>query len=284
MGSWWPSGTVFPLCQSRSSWNRCPQTGAGLQATRVAAYAPSDITHSRSQHCESLWRTYYCGNCLNAHFADRLRAARRYRSTSSMQVCRSARGSVCQGSVRISTWLSFSTARQRQTPPPSATSGRQYHYPSELIAEDIPSAELSSSNMRAKAASVVHHRWLLPAACELPHIGGVRKSRSRPTLRQVSVSYPLRIRPAFGVMTWVIFYDPVVLGGAHAGGHLGAAMPDAFRIRIAPVYFCLGHLRHRLPSCPKCRIPPARCCEFPQRTWLNDVKQGACYLEANVLQ
>src|SRR6204780_1397060 len=51
-----------------------------------------------------------------------------------------------------------------------------------------------------KAASVVHHRWLLQAACELPHVGGVHKSRSRPMLRQVSVSYNIRIRLAFGVM------------------------------------------------------------------------------------
>src|SRR6266852_2852923 len=81
-----------------------------------------------------------------------------------MQVCRSARGSVCQGPVRNSTWLSFSTARQRQTPPPSSTSA-------------------------PTVASVVHHRWLLPAACEWPHSGGVHKSRSRPALRQVLVSY-----------------------------------------------------------------------------------------------
>ncbi len=25
MGSWWPSGTVFPLCPRRSSWIRCPR-------------------------------------------------------------------------------------------------------------------------------------------------------------------------------------------------------------------------------------------------------------------
>jgi len=29
-GSWWPSGTVFPLCPRRSSWIRCPQASAGL--------------------------------------------------------------------------------------------------------------------------------------------------------------------------------------------------------------------------------------------------------------
>ena len=128
-----------------------------------------------------------------------------------MQVCRSARGSVCQGPVRNSTWLSFSTARQRQTPRPRVPAARQYYY---FLRTDSRRHSVGLTFVpqhEGKAAWVVHHRWLLPAACELPHSGGVRKSRSRPALRQVLVSYPFRIRLAFGVMNQLIFYDPVVL-------------------------------------------------------------------------
>src|SRR4030095_9154060 len=40
----------FPLRPRRSSWIHCPQVSAGIPPTRFAAYAPSGITPTRSQH------------------------------------------------------------------------------------------------------------------------------------------------------------------------------------------------------------------------------------------
>jgi hypothetical protein len=62
-----------------------------------------------------------------------------------------------------------------------------------------------------KAAWVVHHRWLRPAACEPPHNGGVHKSHLHRSLQPVSASYLFRIRPASGSESSSSFYDPVVL-------------------------------------------------------------------------
>ena len=203
----------FPLCPSRSSWTRCPQAGGGLPATRVAAYAPSDITRTRSQHCESLWRIYYCGNCLIAPFADRLRAERRYRNP--LHQCRSAVRHVAQCAK-----APCATRHGRVSPRrgnarhrcPRVPVARQYYYSLRTDSRRHSVGLTFVLQHEGKAASAVHHRWLLPAACELPHSGGVRKYLSRPTLGQVLVSYSFRIRLTFGVTNWFMFYDPVVLG------------------------------------------------------------------------
>src|SRR5215471_17120062 len=82
-GLWVPGSRAepfFPLCPSRSFWIRCPQARARLPATRVAASGPSDITRIPSPAFAFIWRACCCGNCLTAHFADRLRVEHRYRN------------------------------------------------------------------------------------------------------------------------------------------------------------------------------------------------------------
>src|SRR5882672_10619664 len=130
-----------------------------------------------------------------------------------MQVCRRERGSVCHASARNLTWLSLSTARQRQPPTLPGAIGRP------TIADFLQTDSrthgaglISGPTHGDKAAGVGHPRLPPPAASGRPPSEGVHKSPSRLAFRQAVESYLLRIRPLLTLNLTLVFYDPVVLG------------------------------------------------------------------------
>src|SRR5580658_8623572 len=61
---------LFPLSPRRLSWIISPAAAAELPPARVAAFAPSGITHPPSPHCGLPSPTNFLGNCLTVPSAE----------------------------------------------------------------------------------------------------------------------------------------------------------------------------------------------------------------------
>src|SRR5712672_318341 len=111
-----------------------------------------------------------------------------------MQVCRGERGWVCHAAARNSTWVSLSTARQRQPPTLPAPSAGHYCYFRQTDNRTHEACLISGPTHGDKAAGVGHHRLPPPPVSERPPSEGAHKSPSRLAFRQAVASYLLRIR------------------------------------------------------------------------------------------
>ena len=165
---WVPGGRAepfFPLCPCRSSWIRRPRASAALPTTRVAAYARSDIIHTRSQQFAWFSHACCCGNCLTVPFADHRRAKHRYRNR--LHQCRSAAGSVARCATRRCATRLGRVSRQpgnAKHPDLLGPAARHYYYFLRTDSRIHASGLIFAPQHEGKAVGVVHHRWLLPAA------------------------------------------------------------------------------------------------------------------------